>query len=165
MGPPSPTRSGRLSKTSFAFSAFSAADIRSHMRKRSLSTKICARRCMTSWSVEVGVKRMVVSAERRRWRVKLSVDGAICSLHICHAEFGKVSTSSGRLKEHRFTFGFIVNRSTALAVSNLTSRSVGGLFSGRSIGVIAPLLEVDLDAASNSEGPRPPVDWDVDEDL
>lgn len=54
------------------------------------------------------------------------------------------------LHEKLFTFGFIVNRSTALAVSSRTSRSVGGLFSGRSTGVIASLLDEETGVISIS---------------
>lgn len=63
------------------------------------------------------------------------------------------------------TFGFIVNRSTALAVSSLTSKSVGGLFSGRSIGVIASLLDGDTGLTSISGDDKPRVRFDDDVDL
>lgn len=53
------------------------------------------------------------------------------------------------------TFGFIVNKSIALAVSNLISRSVGGVFSGRSKGVMFSLLTVDTDATSVFGETRP----------
>jgi hypothetical protein len=46
------------------------------------------------------------------------------------------------------TFGFIVNKSIALAVSSLISRSVGGVFSGLSIGVIFSLLRVETEVTS-----------------